>query len=272
MLQVTSDTYKCKEAEYKCKTQLKNCEDWKFYCFINGAADNLQATAERLVNLLPNVSNWRNASDEGFEGTFIDDGIDDMWDDGNFLALHVFNQGIFGALNYTQQCNGEFTKVPHVVGVDYFTCRMDVQSTAADAASPNGTVWFAGFRAPKAIINGLSVTGELGADGSGLTQAGLVKRIDLGGLYGYYSQKIGTDDPSINQLVVTSDPTYINFHEQFNVPEDAHNLENDIVLRRDGGKPISFLFYILWGGGDSDFNQVYSKEEFASVLRAIKFW
>jgi len=270
-IQVHSRTFKCKEAEYKCKTELKNCEDWKFYCFIDGAADNLQTTAENLVNLLPNVSNWINQSDEGFEGPFIDDGVNDMWDDGNFLAVHVFNQGIFGALNYTQQCNGDFTKVPGAIGVDYFTCRLDVQSTIANAASPNGTVWFAGFRAAQPIINGLSITGELGADGSGLTQSGKVKRLDLGGLFGYYSQKIDTGDPSINQLVITPDPTMINFREAFNVPEEAHNLENDIVLRSDGGKPVSFLLYILWGGGDN-FNQVYSKQEFQSVLKAVKFW
>jgi len=252
---------------------------WGFHKWVDGVERCLNATAESLTRSLPNVSRWDSDDDEGFSGIYVNDGDSDMYDDGNALSVSVVGLGFSPAVNYTQQCDGTWSKLGHG-DVEYFTCRVDTTDTLNLQDGNESTVWFAGFRSASGSISGLKIGGELGADGKD-GSLGLAGRTPTprGGYYGYYTQTVGTGDPSINQLLLVPDSKWVHAY----TPGEELQAEGGIftepgtkpgrrcMLKK--GAPVHALFYMVWGGNTQGIpfpnNTVYTPQDFQTAFDSV---
>lgn len=239
----------------------------------------------RVGKELGNVTEFDDDDNDGFKGFYIDDGQDDMFDDSNYISVRAEGYGWTNLLNYTQQCDGQWRSTG-VADVEYFTCRVDAKGTGTPEYNAS-TLWFAGFRSHKGLINGLNIYGELGSDGDGWTKggsAGCTKK----GVCGTYSQTLQTGDPSINRLLMI--PGGSDWQDSFLIPKSAvwtedgfpteeeeteFEHENTISEPRDpkgfkaGGKPVHAAVTVLWGGGVDDTTMAYTQAQFNEALNII---
>lgn len=226
-----------------------SCTKW-----ITDASMCLNASAKALATQLSNVTLWENGSDQGFTGRYVEDGLCDMYDEGNSVSVAVSGHGFSYALPYTQQCDGTWTDSGHG-DVEYFTCRVDVNGTLNSLQNHSSTVWFAGFRSKSGAIEGLAIRGELGADGYGRGKTGRTSA-PVHSRYGYYSQTLETKDPSVNHLVVVESDRWVNTpyptggNSSVSGPEGLWT-EMDIYVPGSGGRPVKSLLYVAWGGSSN---------------------
>merc|ERR1712232_825318 len=153
---------------------------------------------------------------------------------------------------YTQQCGAEW-KDAGVGDVKYFTCKISTPTS----------VFFAGFKSESGAINGFKTIGNLGADGRGKASGNTIDQSPHGALWGYYKQVYGTNDPSINQVVLVPDSEWVNTFPA-NTNDGGHNVE--------GGTPTKMLLYVMWAGYRSDRRPrgfEYSAESFTDVMRSM---
>ena len=92
----------------------------------------------------------------GEKGTNIGDGGNDMYDGGNEIRLRVNGQWT-DALKYTQQCTGAVSEPAGKGDATYATCK----------TSGSDPLFSAVFRSAGGAIDGLRISGNLGADGQG---------------------------------------------------------------------------------------------------------
>ena len=92
----------------------------------------------------------------GEKGTNIGDGGNDMYDGGNEIRLRVNGQWT-DALKYTQQCTGAVSEPAGKGDAMYATCK----------TSGSDPLFLAVFRSAGGAIDGLRISGNLGADGQG---------------------------------------------------------------------------------------------------------
>lgn len=211
---------------------------------------DLKATAHKLASVLPEVVQFEDYPQDGFEGNSIEGGYDYMFYDGNYISVKA--HGIWSDyLNYTQKCDGaNWTKLMGAslredlagteTDVEYFTCRFDVIGK-----NSNSTFWFAGFRSETKAIEGLGIHSELGSDGEGFfpSSVKLGKRTIQGKeFYGYANQKILTSDPSINHLFLVSDGAGGDL-VQAGPDYDGYN-QDELILP----KGVDEVLFVLWGG------------------------
>ena len=148
----------------------------------------------------------------GEKGTTIGDGGNDMYDGGNEIRLRVNGQWT-DALKYTQQCTGAVSEPAGKGDAMYATCK----------TSGSDPLFSAVFRSVGGAIDGLRISGNLGADGRGRQASSarpLVTKVPdadkppdkplQSPVYGYFkavyhaasSDASYVADPSINHLIL----------------------------------------------------------------------
>ncbi|NQX92460.1 MAG: HYR domain-containing protein, partial [Flavobacteriales bacterium] len=157
----------------------------------------------------------------------ISDGGNDMYDNGNILSLGT-------GINYT---SGE---ILNNGGYDYFTAQL-----------PGMFVFYASGDMPSSF----SISGNNGADGSG-TASGY--SITGGSTNGYFKQVCDAFDPSINQLIITTQAGNTTQAFSSNTDDDQHSING---LQDEQG-----VLYILWAGVNGF---CYSQEQVETLFNSV---
>lgn len=188
----------------------------------------------------------------GTSGTSISDGGGDMYDGGNKLRIRA--GGAWSSdLRYNQKCTGDW-KATGKADVVYFSCKI---------TSPV-TIWFAMFKSDSGAIDGFKVDGNLGADGGGSVMGSKTDQWPNGALWGYYKQVYGTNDPSVNHLVLVPSESWTNSYPT-NSDKDTQE-----VLAPSDGSGVDMLMYVMWGGRNSATGGVqYTSADFNNMMKSI---
>ncbi|MEQ1833614.1 MAG: choice-of-anchor D domain-containing protein, partial [Candidatus Eisenbacteria bacterium] len=207
-----------------------------------GILANLNARAGAITALIPGRFNFF----EGETGASISDGGNDMYDGGNFLATGL------GGLFYT---NG-------------------VVSGSA-AFGPSGryfTSKYPGLFVLGADLDGTSqftISGNLGADGSGSVDGAVFQATRGGVLYRAFVKRVfNAFDPSVNHMVIVADAPSAAHTFAVNTDDDFHQVSGLAGSRR--------LYYLLYagdfGGYIDNTAAVAIFEEFLDVADPAPAW
>ena len=151
-----------------------------------------------LTALIPDLYSFT----EGVTGSSITDGSNDMYDGGNYL-----DTSLGSGLVYSN--NAVITSASVGAGGSYFTCKQ------------NGLFVFA---ADMKGVTSFSVRGNLGADGSGVTNGAVFTR-SVGGITykGFFKGVSGAYDPSVNHLIIVEDRPGVSHTYSTDTDDDAHS-------------------------------------------------
>ncbi|MCX6856971.1 MAG: choice-of-anchor D domain-containing protein [Verrucomicrobia bacterium] len=154
---------------------------------------------------------------EGDSGSSISDGGNDMYDTGNILGTNIGN-----SIAYS---NNQVTANASLgLGGRYFTSKND--GLFIFAADLDGVTSF-------------SISGDLGADGYGTTDAAvLTHRVDGVTYKGFFKSVRGTSDPSVNHLIILEDKPTISHSYSSNTNLDDHSVR--------GLSGSTRLYYLLF--------------------------
>jgi len=213
----------------------------------------LSHDVERLSQYLGHVYNFR----DGTYRNYIYDGGHDMYDVGNRIQIRA-GSSYSVYLTYTNQCSGQWTSAG-VSDVKYFTCKITTPVSA----------WFAGFKSDSNDITGFQVSGNLGADGYGSVSANSdadeLGQWEYGSLWGYFKQVYGTNNPSINQLVLVPQKDWSNtFSTSTN--NGQHAVEGTTSTS------VGMLLYVMFAGweyGTQPRAVHYSTSDFQKVMQSV---
>ncbi len=151
-----------------------------------------------LTALIPDLYSFT----EGVTGSSITDGSNDMYDGGNYL-----DTSLGSGLVYSN--NAVITSASVGAGGSYFTCKQ------------NGLFVFA---ADMKGVTSFSVRGNLGADGSGITNGAVFTRTVGGITYkGFLKGVSGAYDPSVNHLIIVEDRPGVSHTYSTDTDDDAHS-------------------------------------------------
>jgi len=192
-----------------------------------------------LTDLVPNIYGFSG----GEFGNNISDGGGDMYDGGNFLNTNFAN-----SIGYTAdiiQGNGEFGTAGQ-----YFTSKIpSMFLMAADLDD----------------VSGFSITGNLGADGSGTKEsATLAYNSSLNETYtGYISRVYNSGDPSINHLIIvpTNDEIEVSII-------NGTGTENHQVANLDNTDRIYYILFATNGGNEFVSDVIFQNvfENFVEIM------
>ncbi|NNE45319.1 MAG: choice-of-anchor D domain-containing protein [Rhodothermales bacterium] len=198
--------------------------------------DHLDSGFESVTRLIPDL----HIIDDDFND-HISDGGDDMYDYGNYLSTDLG-----GSIRYSE-------------GV--------IQSHVA--VGPGGqyfTKMYPGlfcFSSDLVGVGAFLVTGELGADGGG-TADGSILTARAGGIdyLAFVKRVSGTDDPSVNHLIIVEDNGQATHEFATNTNDDYHRVYN-----LAGATRIYYLLYASSEGGYVDDSRTMSiLDAFLGVL------
>ncbi len=197
---------------------------------ITSRADGSSALSSVLTRLDTHQANLRAlvpssyAFVDGITGDNIVDGGDDMYDSGNYL-----NTPLGSSIPYSDGVvtpNGVLG-----VGGRYFTRK------------------HTGFFTFVADLNGVSsffTSGNLGADGNGLTSSAVLTRTVGGVTYkGFLKRVYGTADPSVNQLIIVQDRPGLSQTAATNTDDNLHTV--------NGLGGTTRLYYLLFASSAGGF-------------------
>ena len=187
--------------------------------------NNLNTDYLSITSSIPNRFDFS----DGITGTYISDGINDMYDGGNYLSTNlgsylnysdnvIQNSAIFGgtAQNYfTRKYPGLFVMVADLNGVSDF-----------------------------------SISGNLGADGSGNIDATILT-LNVNGItyLGFVKRVYNAYDPSVNHLVIVQANTFLNHTYSADTDNDQHDIHG-----LNNSNRIYYLLYASVDGGYIDDN------------------
>jgi len=218
----------------------------------------LKKSAKAMTQSVPYVWKFKHKGD-GEKGLQINDGGYDMYDNGNKLFVKYGNSDFHGPLKYVQRCGGSFQNYGGPGDIEYFTCK---------EATPNGDIFFAGFRSKKGHISGFSTGGNTGADNDqkGWIDAEL-KPFKKGHHWWAYRKSLATTnpghkDPTINHLILVPKKTWEHDWPRNNNENRRRTWAKDIRRRRayttdldwhevrakNSNDWVSHLLYVDWGG------------------------
>ncbi|MGQ1948801.1 Ig-like domain-containing protein [Geofilum sp. OHC36d9] len=182
---------------------------------------NLDANYTSILDVIPNRSDFYYDGDE----YNINDGNDDMYDQGNYLSTDIGGDIKYSDDIMESSYLGEKGR--------YFTREYD------------GLFVFAGNLDN---ISDFEVNGDLGADGNGSVDGKKLTLVHNGTTYyGFVKRVYATEDPSVNHLFITENP---NVEQDFrtNTDDDYHKVSNL--------EDVNVLYYLLYasqnGGYVSD--------------------
>lgn len=184
--------------------------------------ENLNESFTSITNLIPN----RFAFSDGVTGTFIPDGGNDMYDEGNYLGAALVSSAPF--LTYSD--NALVSSALLGTGGRYFTRKHP--GLFVFAADVSGLDYFV-------------ITGDLGADGAGTADSAVLSVTRGGTVFkGFLKRVYGTSDPSVNHLIIVADNGSVSHAISSNTNDDYHRLSN-----LDGVSRLYYLLYASSSGG-----------------------
>jgi Zn-dependent metalloprotease len=199
--------------------------------------DILLVLEEQHTNITDNISGKYNFSG-GETGYSISDGGNDMYDGGNYINTAYQSNVQYSNKNIIPSSAFGFKG-------QYFTAKYDgLFILAADIDT----------------LNNFTITGNLGADGSGNVQ-GFEIELNRGGktYYGYGKKVYGTSDPSVNHLIIVpSEGSSLSQTFSSNTNNDYHSVDGLINEKR--------IYYLLFAG-TSGAN--YSEQVFIDVMNTF---
>ncbi|HPI54673.1 MAG TPA: hypothetical protein PLU10_08260, partial [Chitinophagaceae bacterium] len=182
---------------------------------LSNIMSNLNTNATAISNTVPNPFNF--AMDGGLNGTDIGDGGNDMYDGGNFLNTNFLN-----GFNYSD--NTIISSSAFGTNGQFFTKKID--NMFVMAADLDG-------------VTNFSITGNNGADGSGVADATSFP-LTMGCTdYTVYLKRVhSAGDPSINQMIII--PTNPNVVHNFATNTD------DTYQELTGLSGTTRMYYLLY--------------------------
>lgn len=166
----------------------------------------------------------RYAFTDGVTGTYISDGGGDMYDAGNYLATDLGT-----SLAYSDGVILSSAKLG--AGGRYFTRKYDgLFVFAADLSS----------------VSYFEITGNLGADGYGSTDTAILTQTRAGTTYrGFVKRVYGTNNPSVNHLVIVADNGAVTHSASADTNNDLH--------RVSGLSGVTRIYHLLYAGGSGGY-------------------
>jgi hypothetical protein len=179
--------------------------------------------------------------------SYINDGGEDMYDGGNLLSTNIQDNG-FIEYTHTQQPQNDEEGFVEI----------------ADGAVEDGTNWFgSGSTYFTNMYNGLfvmvardiditefTISGELGADGSGSVAQ---ETITLnGGHKGYFKKVYDAGDPSVNHLIIIPSKNGVVSNIVGDTDEDFHNLTNL--------SGVDYIYYLLFATAEGENSEVTTEQ------------
>jgi hypothetical protein len=157
------------------------------------------------------------AFNEGVTGSSINDGINDMYDGGNYINTNYLNSIVYSD-NVIRSSNAFGT------GSQYFTRKeTGLWLLAADLKSIS---WF-------------EITGNLGADGYGSVDGSVIEMTVNGVVFqGFIKRVFSAGDPSVNHLIMVEKKPGISHTFASNTDNDQHR-----VSGLDGSERLYYLLY-----------------------------
>ncbi|MBV6501798.1 MAG: hypothetical protein CJBNEKGG_04317 [Prosthecobacter sp.] len=173
---------------------------------------------DQITSLIPGLYRFT----EGESGSYIVDGGDDMYDGGNYLSTNLGS-----TIAYSNNMVTVSSKLGAAGGA-YFTRKQE------------GLFVFA---ADMAGVSSFTISGGLGADGSGSATGAVLNRTHDGLNYtGFFKAVSGTVDPSVNHLVIVESRSGQSHSYSTNTDEDNHTVT--------GLSSNSRLYYLLFATAD----------------------
>ncbi len=195
-----------------------------------GSRDLLQETLAGLdtnvagiTALIPNRFNFS----DGVTGTYISDGGSDMYDGGNYLTTNLSS-------TYLPYSDGVIVTNPTSLGAGgrYFTRKHP------------GLFVFAAELGGAGTLSTFSITGGLGADGSGTADGVVLRRNIAGKRYAGLVKRVhSSSKPSVNHLVIVEDTPVVTH----TFPSDT-NQDNHSVSGLAGQRFVYYLLFATTGG------------------------
>ncbi|KAK3289080.1 hypothetical protein CYMTET_3486 [Cymbomonas tetramitiformis] len=180
----------------------------------------------------------------GTTGDCISDGGNDMYDCGNQMNLEGTSGDSKQRLLYTQATTATRAGI---ADISYLTLKTH-------------NVWLAAFESASGSIARYFTSGNNGADGRGAQELGqLGESSRAPGYYGWYKQVYGANDPSINELIITTDAAWI--HSMGGSTDSGHH-----ELRSSTGTGVSRIYYLMWAGASG---HQYGREDFLLVMETF---
>ncbi len=194
---------------------------------IDAIADNFADNAATLGQWVPNLYAIR--YDTGYDGDRIIDGGNDMYDDGNFINTNLQNN-----ISYTA---GALISDDNIFGVNgrYFT---SVQNNIFFLSANIGT-----------NITDFFITGNLGADGRGLTDT---LQFNYGGYSAYVKRVYGAgSDPSVNHIFLVKEGGTLVHTADTNTDNDTDRISGlETLLNENDEAPF---YYMLFAAEQGEF-------------------
>jgi hypothetical protein len=182
---------------------------------LQAVLNNLNANSGLVRGTIPS----RYAFSEGVTGTSIGDGGGDMYDGGNYINTNLGN-----SLSYSDNIIASSALLG--TGGQYFTRKYD--GLWVLAADVNSIITF-------------DITGNLGADGGGLTDTAVLSVTRDGVTYrGFVKRVYNSGDPSVNHLIIVADNGSVTHAAATDTNDDYHRLANLSGVTR--------IYYMLYAG------------------------
>ncbi|MFA6288589.1 MAG: S8 family serine peptidase [Opitutaceae bacterium] len=183
----------------------------------------------------------RYAFTDGVTGTYISDGGNDMYDVGNYLATDLGT-----ALPYSDGVILSSVKLG--AGGRYFTRKYD--GLFVFAADLSGVSYF-------------EITGNLGADGYGSTDTAILSQTRAGTTYrGFVKRVYGTNNPSVNHLVIVADNGSVTHSASTDTNNDLHRVSSLSGVTR--------IYHLLYAGGSGGYiNNTSAQAVMAAFLDTV---
>jgi len=177
-----------------------------------GLKRRFDAHHQSVTSLISNIGDFTG----GTSGTFIADGGNDMFDEGNIISTDIG-----GPVPYT---GGTILSDPAFNNGSYFTRKRE--GIFYMAANLNGATEF-------------FITGNTGADGEGFSKESTVTASACGTYYTAYIKKIyGSGDPSINHMVIVPSTLDISQSSHTHTDSDYH-----VVRGFQGNETVHYLMF-----------------------------
>lgn len=223
------------------------------------ASDNLDFVFEKLNPDTLEVTQIQTSGIDYNRGTefqtesYIDDGGNDMYDDGNFLGTNRSQNG-FIEYTHTQQSESDWENFQQIAdgaienghsdedGYNYF-----------GVGSKYFTNMYEGLFvmvAKDIDITSFAIYGELGADGNGLVDRDTITLNN--GHTGYFKKVYNANDPSVNQLIIIPSKSNVIQRISYSTHKDFHSVENL--------SGVDYIYYLLFSSEESEENEITSEQ------------
>ncbi|KAK3278262.1 hypothetical protein CYMTET_13791 [Cymbomonas tetramitiformis] len=190
----------------------------------SGSQHVVQCFAASGASLLAEYLTNQYMFSDGTSGTCISDGGHDMYDCGN-------------QINAVSSAGTSSTQLPYRQSTTLGSSgNGDIEYTTYKASG----MWLAVFHSASGSLVEYYTSGNNGADGGGLQASGYLGEYE--GYHGWYKKVYNARDPSINEIIITTDGTWTQSIGR-STDDGMHR------LRSSESEGVSEIFYLMWAGG-----------------------